>query len=309
MARVVVTGGAGFIGSHTVDALVEKGLQVTVVDDLSFGKKAHLSQCKEKIRFVEGDICDSALMEKECKGAESIIHLAALRSVQMSLEKPKEYNEVNILGTLNVLEAARKNDVKKIVSASSSSVYGLSKELPLKESSSLHPLSPYGLTKLVGEQYFKMYDELYGIGSVSLRYFNVFGPRQDPESEYSTVIPRFICRILRNQKPQIYGDGKQTRDFTYIKNVVNANLLSMAYKKRGAHVFNVSAGKNVSLLELLGEIQAVLGTSVSPEFLEARKGEPRDTLGDSTNAGQELGFKSGVGLKEGLRETAEFFKA
>lgn len=314
MEKVLVTGGAGFIGSHIVDELVSKGYDIIVVDNLFEGKMENLAQSKNSMQFIKGDIRDRQLMEKTCRGVDHILHQAARRSVPGSLKEPMEYNDVNINGTLTMLEAARKNDVKSFVFASSSSVYGEVKEsdLPQKETLQLKPMSPYALTKLAGENYLRVYHSLYGMKTVSLRYFNVFGPRQDPSSQYSAVIPLFVKALMQKKQPVIYGDGKQSRDFTYVKNVANGNILAMnAKKETGGEVFNLANGISVSVNDLFEKIKKLLGgeaLNIKPKYAERRAGDIMHTRADSSKAKKILGYKEEVNFDEGLKITVEWFK-
>jgi len=310
MAKYLVTGGAGFIGSHITDELVRQGHDVVVVDNLFDGKKENLRESMDKIDFVQGDIRDNKLMAKLCRNADFILHQAARRSVPASLREPFEYNDVNINGTLNILEAARKNDVKRIVFASSSSVYGDVDRFPEKEVFNPDPLSPYALTKLAGEKYLRIYWKLYGLETVSLRYFNVFGPRQDPNSHYAVVIPLFIKAISENRQPTIFGDGRQSRDFTYVANVVEANLLVCKARKDGVagEVFNIADGNSISVNEIAQKINAILGKNIKPKYVEKRAGDVFKTQADSTKARKLLGYKGKVGFDEGLKLTLEWFR-
>ncbi|MFO8015559.1 MAG: SDR family oxidoreductase [Candidatus Woesearchaeota archaeon] len=314
MEKVIITGGAGFIGSHLAEELVSKGHEVTVVDNLFDGKRENLDGVKDKIHFIEGDIRDKKLMNELCSNADHILHQAARRSVPASLKDPFEYNDVNINGTLNILEAARRNDIKSVVFASSSSVYGEVKEenLPQKETMTPGPMSPYALTKVAGEHYLSMYNKLYGLKTISLRYFNVFGPRQDPNSQYAVVIPLFVKALMEGKQPVIYGDGEQSRDFTYIKNVVNGNILAMnAKEKAGGEVFNMANGHAVSVNDLLDRIKRILGgkaMEIEAKHEGPRAGDVRHTLADNSKAKDILGYEEEVGFDDGLRTTVEWFR-
>ena len=307
--KVVVTGGAGFIGSHIVEKLLELGAEVTVIDDLSTGKLDNISAVKDKINFVKGSILDFDLLKKEFQDVDFVSHQAARRSVPESVENPDPYNEINIVGHLRVLQAARDCGVKRIAFASSSSVYGDTNKFPQEEGDLPMPISPYALTKLTGEHYCRMFYELYGLESVSLRYFNVFGPRQDPHSQYACVIPKFILSVLRGQSPTIYWDGEQTRDFTYVENNANANVLVFQSKNKiGGQSINISAGQGVSVSEILRQINEYLGTNIEAKFEPRRPGDVRHTKGAIEKAKELLGYKTQVDFEEGLKKTIEWFK-
>jgi nucleoside-diphosphate-sugar epimerase len=307
--KVVVTGGAGFIGSHIVEKLLELGAEVTVIDNLFAGKLENLSAVKDKIKFIKGDIRDLDLLKTEFKGADFVSHQAARRSVPESLEDPKDYHDVNINGHWNVLEAARICDVKKLVFASSSSVYGESKEFPQKETDLPMPISPYALTKLTGEHYCRMFYELYGLESVNLRYFNVFGPRQDPHSQYACVIPKFILSVLRNQQPTIYWDGEQSRDFTYVENNAIANVLAFTTKEKiRGEVINICAGQGVTVNEILKQVNEYFGTNVEAKFEPKRPGDVRHTKGAIEKSKRLLDYETKINFEEGLKRTIGWFK-
>lgn len=304
-ARVVVTGGAGFIGSHLVDALSERGASVRVVDDLSTGREENLASAHPHVEFVRGSILDERLLREVCAGAEYIFHQAALPSVPRSIEDPRGSHEVNATGTLAVLLAARECGAKRVVYASSSSVYGDSEALPKREDMPSSPLSPYALQKLTAEYYSRMFQNLFGAESVGLRYFNVYGPRQNPNSEYAAVIPKFLRSIDCGVAPTIFGDGETTRDFTFVEDVVLANLLAAVTPGIGGDVFNIANGERVSLNGLVREMHAVTGKSVAPTYGPFREGDIRHSLADVSKAERILGFKSSVALKEGLSRTLE----
>jgi nucleoside-diphosphate-sugar epimerase len=307
MERVLVTGGAGFIGSNIVVELLDKGFDVRVLDNLSTGSSGNLSGLKG-VEVINGDIRDMETVRKAVSGVDYILHQAALPSVSRSVENPLESNECNVAGSLNVLDAARKGDVKRIVYASSSSVYGDAKELPKREDMELMPLSPYAVTKIAVEHYFSVFSKVYGMRSIGLRYFNVYGPRQNPESEYAAVIPRFIKAALSGQRPVIYGDGEQTRDFTYVKDAVNANLLAMKAQGVDHEVFNVGTGKSITVNELLRKISSISGKVVEADHTDPREGDIRDSLADISKAGRILGYKPGYDMESGLKETIEWFR-
>ncbi len=308
MKRYLVTGGAGFIGSHIVEALVKKGCVVRVLDNFSSGNIENLKSVAAKIELIRGDIRSLNTCDKATRNIDSVIHEAALRSVPKSLERPQEYNEVNIQGTLNLLKASVKNNIKAFVFASSSSVYGDVKAFPEKESFLPQPISPYALTKLAGEHYLKLFSHHYGLKTVSLRYFNVFGPRQSLDDEYAVVIPKFITCILNNQPPPIYGTGRQSRDFTYIANVVEANLLAARAANLGGGVFNVASGRDYTVLELVCILNGLLRKNIKPAFLKSRPGDVFRTLADLSRI-KKIGFRPKWDFTRGLKSTLDFFMA
>ncbi len=308
MEKVLITGGAGFIGSHIVEELVKQGFQVKVIDNLSFGKRENLASVAEKISFVKADITNYTKIEKEFKGVDFVLHLAALRSVIESTKRPNEYNLVNINGTINVLEAAKNHKVKRVVFTSSSSVYGNTEKMPESESDAPNPLCPYALTKLAGEYYCKMYSELFGLETVSLRYFNVFGPRQDPSSQYSCVIPLFALALLQGKQPIIFGNGLQSRDFTFVKNIAEANIAAMKASGVSGEVFNIARGEAVTVLDLFKKIRALLGKDIEPKFLPARPGEARQTLANPEKAKKLMDFECRHSFDEGLKQTVEWYE-
>ena len=310
MPKVLVTGGAGFIGSHLAEALLREGHRVRVLDDLSTGKRENLIFGKEypPLEIMEGDIRNPAIRQRAMKGIEYVFHQAALPSVQRSVEDPLGSNSVNVEGTLNILIAAREEGVKRVIYASSSSIYGDTPTLPKKEEMPPNPLSPYALQKYVGEQYCRLFYQLYGLETISLRYFNIFGPKQDPNSIYSAVIPRFIHALIHNQPPSVFGDGEQSRDFTYIENVVLANLLAMSAEHVRGDVINVACGKRISLNQLLDVLKKILGSKILPVYEEARKGDVKDSLADISQGKKILNYEPKVDIEVGLRKTVEFFK-
>jgi nucleoside-diphosphate-sugar epimerase len=307
--RFLVTGGAGFIGSHIVEALVKRGEDVRVLDNFSSGKEENLAAAAKKIELIRGDIRQKETCLKACAGIDFILHQAALRSVPKSLHNPRDYNEVNIQGTLNMLEAARENRVKGFVFASSSSVYGEALRFPQRENDLPRLISPYALTKLAGEYYCRIFAKIYGLNTVSLRYFNVFGPRQALDDEYAVVIPKFITCLLKNQPPPIYGTGRQSRDFTYVDNVVEANLCALDKPQARGEVFNVAQGRNETILELLAALNKILKKEAKPVFQPARPGDVLKTHADTAKAARILGFKSKITFQKGLALTVEWFKA
>ena len=300
----LVTGGAGFIGSHLVNRLVGMGQRVRVLDNFSSGKKDNLSDVENKIELIVGDILDPEALKKAMTGAEVVFHQAALRSVPFSVENPVLVNRVNVEGTLNVLTAALQGGVRRVVYASSSSVYGNGNPLPLNEDQPPHPLSPYAASKLAGEHYCRIFTGLYGLQTVSLRYFNVFGPRQDPTSLYAAVIPRFIHSALRGEPLEIHGDGLQSRDFTYVDNVVSANLLAAYSRHAIGGVFNIGQGRDHTLLDFIKELQRVLGVEVRWVHTESRAGDVRHTRADLTRAERDLAYGATVTFEEGVAKTA-----
>jgi UDP-glucose 4-epimerase len=302
----LVTGGAGFIGSNLVKSLMNYG-NVTVIDNLSTGNIKNIQSYinNKKITFEKINITNLTQIKQYFQGIDYVFHLAAIPNVGRSVDDPLRSHEANATGTLNVLIAARDNDVKKIIYSSSSSVYGDTPELPKKETMKPNPLSPYAVTKLTGEHYCNVFSEIYGLKTVSLRYFNVYGPNQEPHSEYSAVIPNFITKILRDERPTIYGDGNQTRDFTYVKDVVNANLLAIQNDSDG--VFNIAGGKRISINELFKKISSTLGKDIQPVYDKPREGDIRDSLADISKAKKYLGYEPDYNLSKGLEETIEWY--
>ncbi len=305
--RVAITGGAGFIGSNLAEELSkEKDNEIIIVDDLSTGKMENLRKFDQNINFVRGSITDLNLLKGIFKGVDYVFHQAAIPSVPRSVKDPIASNNANVNGTLNVLVAAKDCGVKKVIYASSSSVYGDTPELPKREDMMPNPLSPYAVTKLLGEYYCKVFTEVYGLKTVSLRYFNVYGPRQDPYSDYAAVIPRFINRVLENKPPVIYGDGEQTRDFTFVKDVVRANIQAM--KSNADGVYNIAYGNRISINELANVIMKLMGRNLNPIHEAPREGDVKHSLGDIARAKKDLGYEPTYSLEEGLRGTVEWFK-
>ena len=309
MARYLVTGGAGFIGSHVVDRLLADGHQVRVLDDLSTGKLDNLASVRDRIEFLQGDIRDRQIMTKACQGIESVIHEAAWRSVPKSMDDPWGYTEVNVLGTVNLLESSVKAKVKRVVCVSSSSVYGETTTMPLREDQPCQPISPYAASKLADELYCGLFARGFGLETVAVRYFNVFGPRQSLENQYAVVIPKFIVSLLRKQSPPVYGDGKQSRDFTYIDNVVEGTILASQAPGVSGESFNIALGEEHTVLELLNELNSIMGLSVAADFQPPRAGDVRRTLADPSKAQRLLKWKGSVKFSEGLRRTVEWFRA
>ena len=306
--RYVVTGGAGFIGSNTVDELVRRGESVVVLDDLSAGKEENLAEIRNKISFIKGSINDLEAVRRAMQEADYVLHLAARTSVPRSVKDPLETNKVNVEGTLNVLVAARDAKVKRVVLAASSSAYGETAALPKTETMQPEPISPYGLTKYVGELYAQVFSRVYGLQSVCLRYFNVFGPRQDPHSQYSGVLAKFCTAFLENTEPVVFGDGEQTRDFTYIDNVVQANLLASEAPAANGKVFNIGTGARISLNQTLKELREITGSNLEAKYEPARDGDIRDSQADITLARELLQYDPTVDFPEGLRRTFDWYK-
>src|SRR6201993_592163 len=307
--QYVVTGGAGFIGSNTVDELVRRGHSVVVLDDLSSGKEENLAEVRSKITFMKGSITDLETVQKAMHQAEYVLHLAARTSVPRSVKDPIDTNHINVEGTLNVLVAARDNKVKRVVFAASSSAYGETPTLPKAEKMVPQPISPYGVSKYVGELYAQTFGRCYGLENVSLRYFNIFGPRQDPSSPYSGVLAKFCNAFLEGTQPAIFGDGEQTRDFTYVENAVQANLLACEAPNASGKVFNVGVGGRFSLNQTVGLLNKISGKNLEAKYEPGRDGDIRDSQADITQAREFLGYEPVVGFEEGLRPTFEWYRA
>ncbi len=305
--RFAVTGGTGFIGSNIVIELVRNNNEVVVIDNLLTGNFNNLTGVMDMIRFVEGDIQDLDLLKREFIDIDYVLHQAALPSVPRSVDDPIASNQNNVDGTLNVLVAARDAGVKRVVYAASSSAYGNSPSLTKKEDMKPDPLSPYAITKLVGEQYCKVFYELYGLETVSLRYFNVFGPHQDPNSQYAAVIPKFITAMLNDESPVIFGDGEQSRDFTYIQNNVDANLLACEVAGVAGKMFNIASGKRITLNQLIATLNEIIGKNLEPIYTKPRSGDIMHSLADITLAREILGYKPRYGFEDGLKNTVEWF--
>jgi UDP-glucose 4-epimerase len=303
MTKVVVTGGAGFIGSHLGEELARRDYHVTILDDLSTGKIKNIEPFlrKESVEFIQGSIANLPLLQKLFRGVEYVFHEAAIPSVPRSIENPLISHEVNITGTLNVLLAARDNGIKKVIYASSSSVYGDTPILPKEEDMPPNPQSPYAVTKLAGEYYCQVFQGVYGLPTIYLRYFNVYGPRQDPDSQYAAVIPRFITRASQGESPIIFGDGEQTRDFTFVKDVVEANIL--AAKSNGTGTFNIGKGEKTSINQLAELTIKLVGNNVEPIHEEPRPGDIMHSLADISKAREELGYNPRYDLEQALKET------
>jgi len=305
--KYLITGGAGFIGSNIAIEILRRGDQVRILDNFATGRKQNIDAVTGKFELVEGDIRDFWTVVEAMQGVDYVLHQAALPSVVRSVKNPLTSNAVNIDGSLNVLEAARQAAVKRVVFACSSSVYGESPTLPKVETMKTDPLSPYAVSKLAGEEYCKVYHRLYGLETVALRYFNIFGPRQDPDSQYSAVIPRFIKAVLMGQQPVIYGDGEQSRDFTYIGNAVSANLIACTAPNAVGKAYNIACGQRFTLNQTLAFIQEILGKRVPTKYVDPRPGDIRHSLADIEAAKRELGYTVDFDFKTGLKETVAWF--
>jgi nucleoside-diphosphate-sugar epimerase len=307
MAHYLVTGGAGFIGSHLTEELVRRGHQVRVADDLSTGKRSNLDHAPE-VEFLEGDLADLDFAHRAAAGCDYVLHQAAMPSVPRSVKDPITSNRANVDGTLNVLLASRDAGVKRLVFAGSSSAYGNTPTLPKREDMPTNPLSPYALQKVVGEQYLQLFTRLYGFETVSIRYFNVFGPRQDPSSPYSGVISVFASALIENRSPKIYGDGEQTRDFSYVANVVDGVLRACDAPGASGEVINVATEGRISLNQLFRTMRDLIGASVEPIYEPERAGDVRDSQADITKARRILNYEPIVSFEEGLRRTVEWYR-
>ena len=303
----LVTGGAGFIGSHIVHRLQREGAKVRVLDNLSTGKKERLRDIDSSIELIEDDLTDRRVCDRAVQDVEYVLHQAAVPSVQRSIQDPLETNRANVIGTLNLLESCRQHGVRRLVYAASSSAYGDTQVLPKKEDMAPNPLSPYALQKFIGERYCKLYNDLYGLETVSLRYFNVFGPSQDPWSEYSAVIPKFTTRLQSRQPLVVFGDGEQSRDFTYVDNVVEANILAIKVQRTAGAVINVGCGESLTLNRLIRFLEEILQVQAVVGYEPPRRGDVRHSLADISLARDVLGYQPKVTLVEGLRRTVEFF--
>lgn len=303
--RYLITGGAGFIGSHIVRQLVSEGEVVRVVDNLSTGLVTRLNDLHGQIEFIRGDLADDRVTADVVRDVQYVLHQAAVPSVQRSVRDPVSTNRANVVATLNLLESCRKVGVRRFVYAASSSAYGDTEVLPKNEQMSPDPLSPYALQKLTGERYCKLYCSLYGLETVSLRYFNVFGPSQDPHSEYSAVIPKFIAKIMAGESVTVYGDGEQSRDFTYVENVVAANFLALTAPSVAGQVCNIGCGERITLNRLIQLLEGILNRKANVNYRAARAGDVRHSLADITLARRFLGYEPKVMIEEGLRRTIE----
>ena len=308
MALYLVTGGAGFIGSNIVERLVASGEQVRVIDDLSSGRLENLEHVKDEIEFIEGTICDAEATLDAVRGADYVLHLAARPSVMESINQPELGHRANIDGTFNVMMAAREAGVKRLVFSSSAAVYGNSAALPSREDFRPGPLSGYAVAKVTGEYYAKVFAGLYGLPTVVLRYFNVFGQRQNPDSQYSSVIPKFISLMLQGERPTIFGDGEQSRDFVHVENIYRANMLACRADGVEGGLFNVAAGQPSSVNDLAMTINRLLGTNIEPEYAPERPGEVKHSAADISRARELLGFEPAVRFEEGLAETIKWYR-
>ncbi len=305
----LVTGGGGFIGSHLVRALVQRGMDVRVLDNSSSGSREHIADVRHEVEWVDGDIRDAELVRKVCRGVEVILHQAAVASVPRSIAGPDITHAVNVTGTLNVLLAAREAGVRRVVFASSSAVYGNLPATPKTEKMATQPLSPYGVQKLAAESYCRIWHAIYGVETVALRYFNVFGPAQDPNSEYAAVIPRFISAVVEGQTPVVYGDGEQSRDFIYISNVVDVNLLAATVPEAAGQVINVGTGTKITLNHLLLELGRISEHPLRARYAAARSGDVRESLADISLMRAVLGYTPAVSFAEGLALTFQSFES
>ncbi|MCR9291412.1 MAG: SDR family oxidoreductase [bacterium] len=308
MTQVLVTGGAGFIASHIATALVERGDRVRVLDNLSTGFRHNLAHIQDDVEFLQGDVADETIVQQAMQGVELVFHQAALASVPMSLEHPLKTNQACVTGTVNVLQQAVRAGVRRVVYAASSSAYGDRPFSAKRETDLPQTLSPYAAAKLAGEFYCQAFFHSFGLETVGLRYFNVFGPRQDPASPYSAVIPLFVTAILSGKPPVIYGDGQQSRDFVYVGNVVQGNLLAADTPGAAGRVFNMAEGKQTSLLRLLELLSGLLGMPVEPNFQPPRTGDVRESLADITQARTVLGYEPQTDLESGLQQTIEYYR-
>lgn len=308
MATYLVSGGAGFIGSNLVEELIKRGESIKVIDNFSTGKKENIEEFMPRIELVQGDIRNLDTVREAVEGVDFVLHEAALTSVARSIENPLATTESNVNGTLNVLIAAREAGVKRVVYASSSSVYGDNPTLPKREEMIPNPLSPYAVSKLSAEYYSQVFYRIYGLETVILRYFNVFGPRQDPVSRYAAVIPRFIKAMLNGECPSIYGDGEQSRDFTFVENVVKATILACREEKIPGEVFNIGGGKRTTINHLVKLISRLLDKNVEPIYTNPRAGDMRHSLADINKAGRLLNYQPHINLEEGLERTLEWYK-
>lgn len=306
--RALVTGGAGFIGSHLVEGLLKHGYSVTVLDDFSTGQMGHLASVKKDIRLVRGSISNPRIVRHAVRKNDFVFHLAAIRSVFHSVLYPVRTHHVNIGGTLNILLAARDAGVKRVVFTSSSAVYGDTHHFPSQEDDVPEPASPYAVSKLAGEDYCRLFSKLYGLQTISLRYFNVFGPRQSPESQYSCVIPIFIYHLIRNRSPEVHWDGRQSRDFAFVDNIVHGNLLAASLRRSRGEVVNISAGQEHSVLDIFNFLKKLLHKEkIKPVYRPKRAGDVRRTLADISKSKKLLGFKVQTKFEEGLERTVDWF--
>lgn len=303
-----MTGGAGFIGSNIVEELLKRGHEVRVVDNLITGKRENIEPFLDKIEFLEEDIRDYETCRRAVSNIDFVLHQAALPSVPRSIEDPAQTNDINVNGTLNLLLASNEAKARRFVFASSSAVYGDNPDLPKKEGAEGNPLSPYGLTKLVGEKYCKVFSVIYGLPTVCLRYFNIFGPHQDPASQYAAVVPSFVSKMLQGKKPTIFGDGEQSRDFTFVGNVVEANILATEVENISGEVFNVGCGEETTVNSLAAKINEILNTDIEPNYDQPRPGDIKHSLADISKAKQGLKFEPLFDFREGLERTISWYQ-
>ncbi len=306
--RILITGGGGFIGSHLVDRFLEDGHEVRVLDNFATGRRDNLAHVRDDIDLVEGDIQSYERVHNAVSGCEVVLHEAALPSVPRSVQDPLTSNASNVIGTLNLLLAARDSGVRRVVYASSSSVYGTNPALPKSEDLPVAPISPYAVAKLAGEGYCRSFFAVYGLETVALRYFNVFGPRQDPQSQYAAVIPNFITALLAGRSPTVFGDGEQSRDFTHIDNVVEANRLAIEAPDAPGKAYNIACGSRISLNELLAELGSITGREFTAVYEPERQADVRHSLADISQATKDLGYRPPVDLREGLTRTLEYYR-
>jgi len=305
--KYLITGGAGFIGSNIAHELIKRGEDVRIIDNFSTGNKVNVSDIEDKIELIDGDIRDFWTVQQVLEGIDYVLHQAALPSVPRSISNPLTSNSVNIDGTLNLLEASRQVGVKRFVMASSSSVYGDTPKLPKKEDMPTDPLSPYAVTKLTNEKYCKVFYELYGLETVCLRYFNIFGPRQDPKSEYAAVIPKFITALLDGRQPIVFGDGEQSRDFTFISNAVDANLLAAKSISAPGKYYNIACGAQYTLNALLDMLREIIGSDIQAMYTSPNQGDIKHSFADISYARTDLSFNPKMDFKAGLKKTVEWF--
>jgi nucleoside-diphosphate-sugar epimerase len=307
--KVLITGGGGFIGSHLVDHFVREGHEVRVLDNFATGRRENIPRLRDEVELIEGDIQSYERVHNAVRGCELVLHQAALPSVPRSVQDPLTSNASNVVGTLNVLLAARDSGVRRVLFASSSSVYGARPEPRKTEELATSPISPYGVAKLAAEGYCRSFYDTYGLETVSLRYFNVFGPRQDPLSQYAAVIPNFITALLSGESPRVFGDGEQSRDFTYVDNVVAANQLAADAEGVTGKVYNIAGGAKITLNDLLAELESIIGRECAAVYEAERPGDIRHSLADVSRAAEDLGYHPEVDLREGLARTVEFFES
>lgn len=308
MRSVLVTGGAGFIGSHLATRLVDLGHRVRVLDNYSTGHPENLAHLEGRVEMHEADLRDPAACERACRGVEFVFHEAAMGSVPKSIDDPQTSHDVNINGTFNLLRAAANAGVRRVIYAGSSSVYGDTNESPKHEGITPQPLSPYAVQKLTGEYYCSVFTRCFGLDTITLRYFNVFGPRQDPSSQYAAAIPAFATAILRGESPIVYGDGEQSRDFTHIDNVIDGNLLAMNAERTGGVAINLACGGQITINETIAAINRILGTKIKPQYLAPRAGDVRHSCADIRRARELLQFAPTVGFDEGLKKSIDFYR-